>query len=584
MWLDADDVMYDEDIQKLCALKERLTPRTDVVFTTYRNYGFLTDGGIRDRIHRRELAGRYEGDVHEAIPIDDGWSMMLCPEIRIFHKKEYVNEPDRNIRIFDLVRDAGKLTDTFSMSYYCRELAQRDYTDRALEAWQAMLALHPSALRVHYALTFMVQMLIRQRAYEKCRQVIYTSVEQHGVAPTAFLCYHLGLAAEGLGDVDEAERQYRRATEIPVDPVSFTIEYTGYDDYLPCLKLCALAYDRGENKAAEAWNSRAGRAWPEGRAWRVNRERFFTPPLPAGRAPLVSVILPACNAEKYIAEAISSILEQSWQNLELIVVDDASTDATREVIRRFADPRVRLLENDRNLGISASTNRAVGVSRGEYLALMDDDDISLPDRIKAQLVYLENHPEIMILGTSFLPMDSEGRIIARPAVMPGSPKHYQAKLLLENLEFCNSSAMIRKSFLEENHLSYREGYPGMQDYRFYMEASKLGAISCLADIHHKYRVHEDGVTARTRRDHPAERARIYNVIRCDSLRMSGVRLTKRDEDLLGALLPEGALPVWNRREREALADLFGKIRAQLVSEGFPALRELDETVFTILNH
>ena len=584
MWLDADDVMYDADIRKLLELKKRLTCRTDVVFTTYRNYGFLTDGGLRDRIHRRELACRNEGDVHEAIPIDSSWSMMLCPEITIFHKKEYVNEPNRNMRIFDIVRDAGKLTDTYSLSYYCRELAQRDHVDRALEAWQALLDMRPPALRVHYALVFIAQMLIRRRAYEKCRQAICTSVEQYGVTPTAFLCYHLGLAAEGLGDAGEAERQYRHATEIPIDPMSFTIEFTGYDDYLPCLKLCALAYDRGEKKEAEVWNGRAGKAWPEGRAWRVNRERFFTPPLPVGRAPLVSVILPAYNAEAYIAEAIASILDQSWRNIELIIVDDASTDATRDVIRRFTDPRIRLLENDRNRGISASTNRAISVSRGEYLALMDDDDISLPDRLKAQLTCLENNREIMILGTASLSIDAQGRIIGRPDAMPGSPRHYQAKLLVGNLEFCNSSAMLRKSFLENNHLLYREGYLGMQDYRFHMEASKLGAISCLADIHHKHRLNEDEMNASTKRGFSAQQARIYNGIRCDSLRLSGVRLSEQDESLLGRLLPEGALPVWNRVEREQLKKLFNEIRRQLAGGGFPALRELDEITFAILNH
>ncbi len=153
-----------------------------------------------------------------------------------------------------------------------------------------------------------------------------------------------------------------------------------------------------------------------------------------------------------------------------------------------------------------------------------------------------------------------------------------------NLEFCNSSAMIRKRFLEENGLTYREGYLGMQDYRFYMEASKLGAISCLADTLHRYRVHDGGMSARVRRDFPEERARMYNRIRCDSLRMSGVRLSGREEDLLGRLLPEGELPVWNRQEREQLSGVFAEIRRQLAESGFTALRELDGILWSVLNH
>ena len=584
MWLDADDVMYPEEIQKLIDLKSRLTPRTDVVFTTYRNYGFPSDMGLRDRIHRRKLACRWLGDVHEAIIIDDSMNLLFCPEITIIHKKEHINEPNRNIRIFDDVRSAGRLSGAYMLSYYCRELAVRDYTDRALAAWRELLSTNPSPHRVQYALVFMTGMLIRQRAYDACRQLIDTAVEQYHVPLSAFLCYHLGLAAEGLGDIGEAERQYRRATELPVDIMSCMIEFSGYDDYLPCLKLCALAYDRGEIEASEAWNSRAGEAWPEGTAWRINRERFFTPPLSPGREPLVSVIMPVCDMAATASEAVSSILDQSWLNFELIVVDDASTDATRDVIRGFSDPRIRLLENDRRRGVAASINRAIGASGGEYLALMDGDAVSLPDRLKAQLTFLEHNGEIMVLGTASLPIDRKGSGLAGTAPMPGSPGHYQAKLLTGNLEFRRSSTMLRRSFLVENRLSYREDMPGMQDYRFFMEASKLGRISCLADFHLYFRHDGDGLSAETRREVPAERARLYNSVRCDSLRMSGARLSEQDQCLLGQLLPEDGLPLWNRREREKLVNLFSKIREQLAAQGFPAIRELDEILFSILNH
>lgn len=584
MWLDADDVMRPEAIEQLLALKKRLTLQTDVVFMTYRNYGFLSDMGLRDRLHRREIACRWEGDIHEAIPIDGSMKIMLCPEITILHKKEQVNEPNRNIRIFDDVKKAGHLSGAYLLSYYCRELAVRDETDRALDAWEELLRTKPSAHRVQYALVFLTGMLLRQKMYEKCRSLIRTAVEQYAVPLSAFLCYHLGLAAEGLGDGIEAVRQYTLATEIPVDIMTGLIAFSGYDDYLPCLKLCALAYDRGEMEESESWNSRAGRAWPDGRAWRINRERFFTPALPPGRQPLVSVIMPTYNAEKYVSEAISSILNQSWQNFELIIVDNASTDATCDEIWRFSDPRIRFLRNERNIGVAGSTNRAVGVSRGEYLALMDADDISRPGRLKAQLTAMENNREIMVLGTASSVIDQEGNIIGHTGALPESPKYYQARLLLGNLEFCNSTAMIRKSFLDEYRLSFREGYPGMQDYRFYMEASKLGAISCLADKHHRYRVHGGGITARTRREMPTERARIYNSIRCDSLRMSGVYLDEQEESLLGRLLPEDGLPVWNRQERDQLTALFAEIRKQLAANDFPALEELDSILWTILNH
>jgi hypothetical protein len=124
----------------------------------------------------------------------------------------------------------------------------------------------------------------------------------------------------------------------------------------------------------------------------------------------------------------------------------------------------------------------------------------------------------------------------------------------------------------------------MQDYRFYMEASKHGEISCLADVYHQYRLNSTGMSAEIHRQMPEERARIYNSIRCDSLRMSGVHLDKQEESLLGRLLPEGGLPLWNRQERDQLTALFAEIRKQLATEAFPALRELDDILWTILNH
>ncbi len=199
MWLDADDVMYPEEIRKLIDLKKRLTPQTDGVFMTYHNFGFLSDMGLRDRIHRRALACRWQGDVHEAITIDDSMNIILCPEITILHKKEYVNEPNRNMRIFDDVRSAGRLSGAYMLSYYCRELALRDYRDRALEAWRALLATNPSAQRVQYAMVFMTKMLLRLKAYDECRQLISTSVEQYHVPRSAFFCYLWGWPQRAWG-------------------------------------------------------------------------------------------------------------------------------------------------------------------------------------------------------------------------------------------------------------------------------------------------------------------------------------------------------------------------------------------------
>jgi len=116
--------------------------------------------------------------------------------------------------------------------------------------------------------------------------------------------------------------------------------------------------------------------------------------------PLVSVVIPAYNAAPFLAEAVHSILAQTYQHLEIIVIDDASTDGTWEVAQRCAeaDPRVRIYRNAQNLGIAGNRNRGVTLARGKYLAWQDADDVSMPARLEKQVRLLESHPDVAIVG------------------------------------------------------------------------------------------------------------------------------------------------------------------------------------------
>ena len=116
--------------------------------------------------------------------------------------------------------------------------------------------------------------------------------------------------------------------------------------------------------------------------------------------PLVSVIIPAYNANGFLSDAINSILNQTYKNLEIIIVDDGSTDETPKILKIFAkkDQRIKIIRNKRNLNIANSLNIGIKSAKGNYIARMDADDISLPHRIKNQMNYLHKHPEIVILG------------------------------------------------------------------------------------------------------------------------------------------------------------------------------------------
>ena len=161
--------------------------------------------------------------------------------------------------------------------------------------------------------------------------------------------------------------------------------------------------------------------------------------------PLVSVVMPAYNAEKFVGEAITSILHQTYRNLELIIVEDCSIDNTLKEIEKFHDERIKLLRNPVNKGIAYSTNRGIEVSRGKYIALMDDDDISEPDRIKLQVDFLEERQSIDILGGRYCEINENGDILQYHNIPRNNPK--TRNRLLQNGGAClMSHSKVKKLF------------------------------------------------------------------------------------------------------------------------------------------
>ena len=114
---------------------------------------------------------------------------------------------------------------------------------------------------------------------------------------------------------------------------------------------------------------------------------------------VVSVILPVFNGEKFLTESINSILNQSFKKFELIVINDGSTDNSYEYIKKFKDTRLSVINNDKNIGLSNSLNKGILVAKGKYIARMDQDDISLPDRLKKQVAFMDDNPGIGVCGT-----------------------------------------------------------------------------------------------------------------------------------------------------------------------------------------
>ncbi len=199
--------------------------------------------------------------------------------------------------------------------------------------------------------------------------------------------------------------------------------------------------------------------------------------------PRVSVILPAYNSEKYIDESINSILNQTFTDFELIILNDGSTDKTPEIIQKYADSdkRIIFVNNRENRGLIAVLNQGLDMARGEYIARMDSDDISLPERFDKQVKYLDQNPDVGVLGTKiqgFGVIDAAG--IQIPVVT--------AIDMLKDNYIAHPSVMVRKSIIDKYNLRYNPDYIHCEDMELWSRMIFLTKIHNIMEILLMYRI------------------------------------------------------------------------------------------------
>lgn len=162
--------------------------------------------------------------------------------------------------------------------------------------------------------------------------------------------------------------------------------------------------------------------------------------------PLVSIIMGVFNEEKTLCRCIDSIINQTYENWEFIICNDCSSDNTLEILNKYAknDNRIKILNNEKNLKLAASLNKCLAISKGIYIARMDADDESLPERLEKQVLYLETHPDIDCVGCNRIIFDENGDIGIRISVM------YPTKNILKNnTPFAHPTVMMRKKVYDK---------------------------------------------------------------------------------------------------------------------------------------
>ena len=296
----------------------------------------------------------------------------------------------------------------------------------------------------------------------------------------------------------------------------------------------------------------------------------------------VSVIMPAYNGEKFIGEAIQSIIDQTYQNWELIVIDDCSKDGTLDVIRQFDDQRIVLYQNDENKGIAFGTNLGIEKSTGDYIALLDDDDVAMKDRFKIQVDYLDSHPEIDVLGGADIEIDENGDYIKCSGPPLRNPKLIKAYLLFFKNMFTDCTVMYRKDFVQKNNIRYAEGCFGMHDVKFYMDASKKGNIKGIDEILIKKRIYEGQETQIQRKTNWKKRAEKYAELQCESIHNSGFKLSKKQLGTICRMVPERFCDTYSLHELNDLYNVFKEILNQADEMAIDYKKELRYALTKIL--
>ncbi len=208
--------------------------------------------------------------------------------------------------------------------------------------------------------------------------------------------------------------------------------------------------------------------------------------------PQVTVLMPVYNGSKYLEDAIESILRQTYSHFEFLIINDGSTDDTPKILKSFAqyDKRIRLVNRDANHGLTSCLNLGLKIAMGRFIARMDADDISLPERIERQISFMENNPSVGICGSSVRWMENEKETISQ---FPQDHKD----IVCHNLfapALAHPSVIMRKDALAANSLKYSTDYLYAQDYEFWTRCSRHMQMANLNEILLVLRRHGDQIS------------------------------------------------------------------------------------------
>jgi glycosyltransferase involved in cell wall biosynthesis len=205
--------------------------------------------------------------------------------------------------------------------------------------------------------------------------------------------------------------------------------------------------------------------------------------------PTVSVVMTVYNAAPYLRDSMRSILDQSYRDLEFIIIDDGSTDDSLKIIKSFHDDRIVCVSRE-NKGVPKSSNEGIKIAHGKYIARQDADDISSRDRIKKQVEFLESHPDIDLVGTNFRAMSNNNDTVFETDMFT-HPNDLKQAIVFSN-QFGHGSTMMKKTILKK--VGFYQEISIVHDYDLWVRISHVGKIANLKEVLYSWRYHEGSLS------------------------------------------------------------------------------------------
>lgn len=211
-------------------------------------------------------------------------------------------------------------------------------------------------------------------------------------------------------------------------------------------------------------------------------------------SPKITVLMSVYHGEKYLREAIDSVVNQTYSDFEFIIINDNTKDSSVEIIESFKDSRIRLIHNEANIGLTKSLNKGIGLARGQYIARMDADDVSLPERFERQVQYLDERTDVILVVSNIILIDDNGCETGQRRANY-DPSIVAWRLLFYNCIMGHSGVMFRRAPVL-NLGGYSEACRYSQDYELWSRLAELSDIAILPEPLLKYRCHDENVTTR----------------------------------------------------------------------------------------